>query len=205
MLKNLKNLLANDNTKVTAFDLLITAIVVVLCFFTVFYGADFIARKSDYRYNLYFDWELQVPFLIYSFIPYFAIFFLPILIPLYVKKRNELYLLVLRLLIAILVSGIFFIILPCNLGYSQPPLSPELYTLIKTIAGTHNLIPSLHVLLTILIIKSVIVNAQPVVKWLLWLILIILPISTITSHQHHIADVFSGLLFSFIIVRMTKN
>jgi membrane-associated phospholipid phosphatase len=187
------------------FDHFVVALIVSVYFVIIFYGADMLAQKDVSKHEIFFYWELYIPFFNIAFIPYFGIFMLPFFIPFTIKKKNNLYLLLLRLIIAISVAGIIFLLIPCNLGYPQRSISPQFETFIQMVAGSHNLIPSLHVSLTIIICYSIFPTVSKIIQLLIVIIVIILPLSTLLTHQHHIVDVIAGIMLAMFVNIFIRN
>lgn len=190
----------SDTSPVKAVDLFVTFLIVTGCFSLIFYGTDIITGTMAKKHKIYFDWELNIPFIPAAFIPYFGIFALPATIPFTVKQRNKLYFLALRLVIAIIVAGVVFLLIPSKLGYMPRQLSPGFESFVQAVAGKNNLIPSLHVCLTFIICHSIFPGSGKAGRFLIYLTMILLPLSTILTHQHHVIDVITGLLLAMMII-----
>ena len=67
---------------------------------------------------------------------------------------------------------------------------------------TYNLVPSLHVALSLACIAAFSTRTAPVGKTLLWIWATGIAISTILTHQHHVIDVVTGWLLATISVRL---
>ena len=73
--------------------------------------------------------------------------------------------------------------------------------LTRLIAGTHNLLPSLHVGLTLVIVLTVWPHSKPLARWLIGLWALGLGASTLLTHQHHVLDVLAGALLGWLVGR----
>lgn len=189
----------SNNRILTFNDYFYTALTIGVFFIILYYGAEMYSRSVSVKFHMYFDWENRIPFIKIALVPYFAIFFLPLLIPIYIKDSISFYKLALKLTVSIFLSFLIFVIFPSELGYSTKPIGKKLNSIIDLIAGRHNLFPSLHVTLTLVIIHSILPFCKKLDKLLLLSIAFVLPLSTVFAHQHHIFDVFLGIiLFLFI-------
>jgi hypothetical protein len=181
-----------------------------LCFFSVlgifflcFYYIDSIVDEIP-KHKVAFNWEKSIPFLSFAFLPYYGIFAIPLFIPFALKQKKKLYTLALRLIFSIIIAGIFFLIFPCELSYPKRTISSQFEYFTTVIAGKYNLVPSLHVCLTYIICISIFQEYSKFGKFLIITTLIILPLSTLFSHQHHIVDVLSGLILASISLNLIR-
>jgi membrane-associated phospholipid phosphatase len=63
----------------------------------------------------------------------------------------------------------------------------------------HNLVPSLHVVFSALILFSIIQTSKmPIARIALWGWLLLLCVSTLLVHQHHLLDVAAGLTLAML-------
>jgi membrane-associated phospholipid phosphatase len=140
--------------------------------------------------------ERHLPLLPWMVIPYLSI--VPaFLLPLWLMTPAQMRGLLWQTAACSLIAGIFFVVLPTRAGY--PDVAPEgwgssLLTLLRTVDVKGNLFPSLHVAFGTLIALSCLHNQKTRGRILIavWLVLMIM--STLFTHQHHIADVVAGVL-----------
>ena len=157
--------------------------------------------------KLFFDWETDIPFvpsMIGAYLSITALFFLPV----FALDKDELRLLARRIALAIVISGLAYLLLPSRLGFDRPPHVPgygPVFRLLYALDGPHNLMPSLHVAYSTLIIASV---SRPVTPaWLRRLLsawLAIICVAAVLVHQHHIVDVVGGMLVTWASLRATR-
>jgi len=168
-----------------------------LLFCTIFYGIDYLTAQRKILYHLYFHWELCIPYIHFMFYIYFSVLFLPFVVPLIVSTPYKIRLWTEQMSAAIIISVCFFLLFPATLGYSETKpstfLSPEI---INIITGTYNLFPSLHVALSLITIKIIWLELKIAGKFFIAIWALLMTISTILTHQHHILDVV-GSLFVF--------
>ena len=151
---------------------------------------------------LMFEWERHMPFVKEMVVPYWSLdlffcgaFFL-------CSSRVELNLLTRRLVCVILLSGVFFLLFPLQLGLPRPepagwtaPLFQALY--LNDLP--YNLAPSLHISLRSLVWVC---YGAHLTGWLrritkVWFILI--GASTLLIWQHHVMDVATGFLMGWAV------
>lgn len=170
-----------------------------LLFVVVYGGANLFNHSRSEHLELYFDWETSLP-LIPSFIyPYFSIFLL-FLLPPFALAVPALQLLAKQLVVATLIAGALFVLLPTTLGFEpSTALLPALFSLLAELDLPYNLVPSLHVTYGTLTISAISSNAPAWLKPPLWLWLGVMCVSVLLVHQHHLLDLFSGFILALII------
>lgn len=196
-----KKLLSKDALKIS--EVIFGYSLTMIFFYIFFYNIDYyVSRSSQELLHLYFNWEKKIPFLKIAFVPYIGILILPLLIPFEKYNKGEFYFLIIRLITSMIVGGFFFFFFPCKIGFPQRPISRDFEIFIQNVAGKNNLFPSLHVCLTIIIVNSFYCKVSNQVKPYLLLIVVILILSTLFSHQHHLIDVFGGVVLSFLAIKI---
>ena len=177
-----------------------------LCFFPVYFGADAVASRLGYRFHLYWDWETRIPLIPWMIWPYVSLY-LVFLAPLFTMAAPDIRRLTVQTLIGIAIAGVGFILLPAQLSFPSAHvggLSGELFALVSSFDTTANLVPSLHVLASTLILSAC-WDGMGVGLGLrfclqVWLVLIVG--SVIFAHQHHLLDVIGGLAIAAAIKRL---
>ena len=163
-------------------------------FALVFYGADAWAAQRAWRWHVYAHWELAIPYWPQAYPIYHSVFLLPLLLACKARTASQLRHWERRMAAAIVLAGIVFVLLPAELGFapSDPgPWSP-LAQFTGLVAGRHNLLPSLHVALSLLTCRWLwpLVGARWRFALGLWWLLLVA--SVLLTHQHHLADVLTG-------------
>jgi len=178
-----------------------SGIYVFVFFCAVFYGADMFARLRDKHLQLYFAWERSIPFYPPAYLAYYSVFILPLLMPVFLRTEHALRLWRKRMLAAIGIAGLVFLLCPAELGY--PTMTGGDWLLIRkltpVLTGRYNLVPSLHIALMVIMDCSIWPCLSKSGKRLLLLWGIALSISTVMTHQHHVLDVAAGCLLGFIV------
>jgi membrane-associated phospholipid phosphatase len=174
------------------------AFLVGITFILVYPACNWLTATRTTTYSLYANAELDIPFVPWFFWFYMSLYLL-FLLPPFFLNAVQLKRLGQQLILATMLSGILFILFPAQLGFVR--ISPDNAFYAKLYHGMfyldlpHNLVPSLHVIFSSLILLSIIEVEQVSYRktiWWAWLISICL--STLFVHQHHILDVVTGLL-----------
>lgn len=153
--------------------------------------------------GLYLPIELDIPFVPQWVWVYFSVNLLFIWPPFFLNEA-QLKALGKRLLLGTLLASVVFLAIPTHLGFQRSlpadPLYRMLFSGLFFADKPHNLVPSLHVIysaLTVFTYVGAMSRRCWKLFWIAWLLLIM--ISTIMVHQHHLLDAFSGLLVAVCI------
>jgi membrane-associated phospholipid phosphatase len=171
------------------------AAIVSLAFFPIYLGGAMTTGLLDHRLHLYADWERALPFWPPMIVPYLSMFVL-FLVPVLQLDEAELIELVRRLVVASVVGGLFFLCLPTETGFDErgdAGMWQPLYDALYAVDGRANAVPSFHVIYTASILLAFIdvATARLRIAYMVWLVLVCL--STILTHRHHVLDVVGGL------------
>jgi hypothetical protein len=149
--------------------------------------------------TFFFSWERRIPFVPAMIVPYLSIdlffagsFFL-------CRNPGALRIHALRIVLAIILSAIGFLVFPLRYGWARPAVAGWLGTLfapLNALDQPYNLFPSLHISLRTILwrVYGPSTRARP---WLwgvtgLWFALI--AVSTLLIYQHHVIDLVGGYL-----------
>lgn len=170
----------------------------------VYGGTDWIIAQHAYRVRVHLDAELATPFVPASVLGYMAMYPLFWAAPFVLHTGRELRVLAATLCVVIGVAGVCFLLLPAEPAFPPTPdCGPwdGLVRLAKQIALTYNLVPSLHVTLSVVCVAVYSLYAGALGRTVLWLWAAVIAISTLLLHQHYIIDVVTGLLLGCAGVR----
>ena len=179
-------------------NLLLVALFALL-FIVVYGGADLLSAGVADRYRLAFEFEARLPFVPGMAFVYLSILPLMLLAPFVFDTPAKLAPLFVVLTLEVLIAGVFFLLFPMQEIF--PPRDTEVgNTVIYSIADTLNLryndLPSLHVALSLTTAIALSRQGKAWGRWfyLIWGVLI--TVSSVLMHQHHIADVVAGSLLA---------
>lgn len=178
--------------------LLVTAAV----YSTIYLGINWYSFTYQTQNKLFWDWELSIPFIDWFILFYFSAYLS--FIPVFVSLKFEDHLKISK---ALIFSGVFggaiFLIYPTTCGFERNILKVENFKLLYSFLwGQDNpvtLMPSFHVGMSALFLIPLIKRSKSVVQkviYLFWLMLICL--SIVFVHQHHIIDIPTGLALAMI-------
>lgn len=181
----------------------------------VFTVCDVITGQRAWRVPIHMSLDLEIPFVPSMTLVYLSMDVLLLAGPFILRTRKEFRAAIAMLAVAIGVGGVCFLLVPAELAY-PPVLESELgiwagaYHLADTLNLTYDLVPSLHVALTVACVAAFATRARTITKALLWGWAIAIALSTLLTHQHHIVDAVTGwvlglLCFRFIYRRLTRN
>lgn len=170
-------------------------------FAVVFYGSDLLAALRPVRWRVHADWELAIPYWPAAYPLYLSVLAVPFLPLLMVPDASEVRRWERRMAAAVLVAGVAFVVFPAELGYPRTGAGvwQPLATLTRSISGHYNLLPSLHVTLSLVTLHAVWPRAGAVRRrWLAaWFVLMVA--SVLVTHQHHVADIAAGALLGLAL------
>ncbi|MHC5211437.1 MAG: phosphatase PAP2 family protein [Planctomycetota bacterium] len=176
-------------------------------FVVVYGGSNWITAQRDDRWRLYFDWELAIPFVPWMIHVYLSITWL-FLLPLFLLDEQGLLLLARRIALAIVLSGAVFLALPAELGFERPERVPgydALYATLYVLDRPHNLVPSLHISYSALIIVSLVAGTGRRTLWIFFIWLALICVAVVLVHQHHVVDVLGGFGVTYACTRLVPS
>ena len=178
-------------------------IILIFLFGVVFYGADFIAAMRAERFKLYFAWEREIPFLPIAYVVYYSVVLLPLLVSVLVPTAARIRRWRNRMSATLVIAGAIFLLLPTEVGFDYVVDTEWSWVkqITTVVAGRYNLVPSLHVALTVVTLLTLWPLVGRVSKGLFMAWAVALALSTLLTHQHHVLDVAAGLLLGALVCR----
>jgi protein-tyrosine phosphatase/membrane-associated phospholipid phosphatase len=173
------------------------SVLLSLLFFIVYGGANWLTSQRHDVGTWYFAWEEAIPFVPLMVVPYMSIDLFFTAAPFLCGSRRELAVYYRRIVLAIVVAGICFLVLPLKLGYARPRLDGWMGTAFGWFFATdlpYNLCPSLHIALRTILAETYSRHTRG--GWRIasnvWFSLV--GASTLLTHQHHVIDVVGGFI-----------
>ena len=185
------------------------SVVVSLWFGFIFVGADWFTGLRALRVRVHLDAELHIPLIPAFTLVYMSIYVLFFAVPFVLRTRREIITLAFAQTLAISLAGICFLLIPAQLAYA-PATDSELgvwkglFRFADRINLDYNLVPSLHVALSIICIELFTVHAGWKGKVLLRAWGVLIAASTLFTHQHHLLDVLTGYLLALAMVKFVS-
>ena len=175
--------------------------------FVVVYGLTswITSLRSDVG-TWYYAWERLIPFVPLMIIPYMSIDLFFVAGPFLCRDRRELRLLSRRIVLAILVAGVCFLVYPLQLAVERPTASGwigVIWNWFKGLDRPYNLLPSLHITLRTILADLYVRHTRGVTRLATHVWFSLIGFSTLLTYQHHTVDVIGGFIlatFCFYLV-----
>jgi membrane-associated phospholipid phosphatase len=174
-------------------------------FFTVYPLCNWLTAKRGTTFSLYIESELSIPF-IPEFVWAYLSLYLLFIIPPFFLNPARMDVLGKQLVAATILCGVIFLLLPARLGFERTvpddPFYRSIFANMFAVDLPHNMVPSLHVTFSSLILLSLYRAQQAdLAKITLGAWLVLICASTVLVHQHHLLDVVTGLLVTATFIR----
>lgn len=168
-------------------------------FLVVYGGCNWVTAHRANVGTLYFWWERNIPFVPFFILPYMSIDLFFVIAPFLCRTDQELSMVAKRIGAAIIVGGIGFLIFPLRFAFPRPHTDGWLGALFDWFRGMdapHNLIPSLHAALTLILLDIYFRHTRGLVRvtTMIWFVLIAL--SPVLTYQHHLIDIIGGFVLA---------
>jgi protein-tyrosine phosphatase len=152
------------------------------------------AQRHDVG-TLYFEWERLIPFVPLMIVPYMSIDLFFVAAPFLCRSERELATLSRRIVAAIVVAGICFLLFPLRFAFERPPASGWLGVIFDWFRGMdqpYNLLPSLHIAFRTILAQHYARHTRGHLRSAsnVWFVLV--GLSTLLTYQHHLMDVVAG-------------
>lgn len=174
-----------------------------VAFFSVYPACNWLTSLRSEHFNLYYTAELKLPFVPGFILVYFSMYVLFAMPPFFLRVA-ELKALGKQLIAGTFLSGLIFLLLPARLGFDRQVPDSELfgpvYSAMFDVDMPHNMVPSLHVVFSALILLALVdasARSRFRLLWFGWLVVICS--STLLVHQHHLIDVVAGLALAVLL------
>ncbi len=183
-----------------------------LWFALVYGGTDALTAHRGFRVRVHFNAELVLPFVPEAAVIYMSIYLLFLAAPFVLRQWREFFALAMTLNLVILLAGLCFLLFPAQVAFPPPEnfgALPNLYHFADRLSLTYNLMPSLHVALSVVCIAVFAARSGRIGKAGLWTWAIVISVSTLLIHKHHVLDVAAGFAlalaaYKFIYFRFLR-
>ncbi len=171
------------------------SVAVALTFALVYGGANELTARRSLRVRIHLDAELGlplVPAMVLGYVSIYGLFALPAFV---LRRRREVQALALALLAVLLVAGVGFLLFPAEPAFPPPGdvgIWHGLLHFARTVALSYNMVPSLHVAMSVVCVAAFAERTGVAGKVLLCTWALVIGLSTLLTHQHHLIDVITG-------------
>lgn len=173
-------------------------------FVPVYFGGAWFAMYSGRAMDLYLDAELSIPLIPAMVWPYLSLYPL-FLLPLVHLDANAMKRLSRQSVVTLVAAGLVFILLPGELGFPRGQAVQDggaAIELIQAIDTPHNVVPSLHVAFACLILLACGSRSSPVLKTIYVAWMVLMSLSALLVHQHHVLDIVTGVGLALAVRRI---
>jgi membrane-associated phospholipid phosphatase len=191
-------------------EALLLSLADTLWFLLVYGGMDRLTAYRTFRVPVHFSAELDLPFVPSMTVFYMSVYGLFFLAPFVLRTRHEFRATVATMAVAIAGAGIGFLFFPAELAFApvreeQLGIWAGLYHVADDLNLTYNLLPSLHVTFAVICVAIFAPRAPRPVQIILWLWALLIAVSTVLTHQHHVLDAVTGWLLALLCVRLVAR
>jgi membrane-associated phospholipid phosphatase len=168
--------------------------------FLIVYGScNWITSRRANVGTIYFEWEREIPFVPFLILPYMSIDLFFIVAPFLCRTDRELSIFAKRVAAAIIVAGICFLLLPLRFAFPRPHADGWLGALFDWFRGMdapHNLLPSLHAALTLILLDVYFRHTRGFVRVAIMIWFVLMALSPVLTYQHHVIDIAGGIVLA---------
>lgn len=196
----------------------VTSVLLSILFIVVYGSTNWLTaqRPSSQIGTWYFEWELTViPYVPLLIVPYMSMDLFFFFATFLCRNEREINVFAKRVMFAILVAAAFFLLMPLKLAWpTRPEVGGWFGTFVEQSCNApflmeypHNLFPTLHIALCMIVANVYSPHTRGVVQFLLQVWFILIALSTVLTWQHHVVDVAGGLIlggFAFYFFREHK-
>jgi hypothetical protein len=173
-------------------------------FWIVYFIGDFVAAHAAHRYHVALPFEADIPFVPWAAVIYLTVTPFFCLAPFVFRTPQRLLPLFVTMCVEVTVAGVVFCLLPVELSF--PPhevagAASVFYRAAVAVVLTYNCVPSLHVALALTCAWAYTSVGGRWWRTFVWSWALAIVASTLLTHQHHLADLASGIALAAIAVR----
>ena len=168
-------------------------------FLIVYSGCNWITGQRGQVASLYFQSERAIPFVPFMILPYMSIDIFFVAAPFFCRTDQELRIFSRRIVAAILIAGLCFLLFPLRFAFPRPHASGSLGAIFDWFRGMDspfNLLPSLHAALLLLLVDLYARNLRGLFLFAAMLWFFLIGLSPLLTYQHHVIDIISGFVLA---------
>ena len=156
---------------------------------------NWLAAQRPYVPTLFFGWERAIPFVPLMIAPYMSLDLLFVAAPFLCRNNRELAALSKRIVTALLVAGVCFLLFPLRFAFERPPLSGWLGDFFAWFCGLDrpfNLLPSLHIAFCTILAEFYARRTRGALRHAVVVWFVLIAFSAVLTFQHHTMDLVGG-------------
>jgi len=173
-------------------------------FCIVYGGCEWVTAQRALRVRIHLPVELLIPLVPGAVVAYMSIYLMFIAGPFVLRERREFATAIVSLTLAIFMGGFGFLLLPSTAAFAPPGdlgIWAGLFNAADRWNLDYNMVPSLHVALSVCCVLAFARRASLVGRVLLWTWAAGIAASTVLTHQHHVVDVVAGWMVGVLAFR----
>jgi Dual specificity phosphatase, catalytic domain len=189
----------NHRVHVSRFKAFAVSAGLSVLFLVVYSGCNWITGQRGQVGSFYFQWERAIPFVPFMILPYMSIDLFFAAAPFICRTDEELRIFSRRVVAAILVAGLCFLLFPLRFAFPRPHASGWLGAIFDWFRGMdspYNLLPSLHAALLLLLVDLYARNLRGVFLFAAMLWFFLIGLSPLLTYQHHVIDIVGGFVLA---------
>jgi protein-tyrosine phosphatase len=170
-----------------------------ILFLVVYGGCNWITSQRQDVGIFYFQWERALPFVPLLILPYLSIDLFFVAAPFLCRTERELQIFSRRVIAAILIAGICFLLFPLRFAFPRPHAggwSGALFDWFRGVDAPYNLVPSLHVALWMFLIDLYARRTRGFLFGAIMTWFVLIGLSPVLTYQHHVIDVIGGFVLA---------
>jgi protein-tyrosine phosphatase len=176
------------------------AAVLLSAFFLLVYGATnhYTSLRGDVGVWA-FSWERHIPFVPFMIIPYLSLDLLFVAAPFLCTERDELRLLARRIVLAVSLAAVCYLVIPLRFSFERPHAPGVLGVVFDWFRGMdrpYNQLPSLHIALRTILAELYDRHTRGWKRAASHVWFGLVGASTLLTYQHHVVDVVGGLILA---------
>jgi membrane-associated phospholipid phosphatase len=185
-----------------------TSVLLSLLFVAVYGACNLVTDVRGNAGRFYFEWERGIPFVTWMIVPYMSIDLFFIAAPFFCRTDRALRTFGARVALAIVIAGVFFLIVPMQFAFVRPVVGGWLgfvFNDFLRVDYPFNEFPSLHIALSIILAELYGRWVGGVWKWAAYTGFGVIGASTVFVYQHHVIDVLGGIGLAAIVFYVTRE
>lgn len=185
-----------------------TSALLSLLFLLVYGGCNWFTSTRHDIGSFYFAWERHIPFVPLMIVPYMSIDLFFIAAPFLCRGDRQRRTFSNRVIAAILVAGVCFLLMPLRFSFERPPAEGWLgvvFNNFRSLDQPYNQFPSLHIALRTILATLYVHRTRGILRLLVRVWFSLIGLSTLLTYQHHLIDVIGGFALGCLCLHLFQD